>query len=178
MGAIMIRQVADVCRIAKSVLGGGSVWLLGMAAIMLLQVAGAGAVPGPGAYAAANAAGLPLLQVRQCADGRPCPDYVDAPVPREYPVGYDRDPPPYPPQDHEDCIEDPHAARLYPVRTPPAPYYGDPMREEPCGIRCWYQRLRAGYCGRGCDYYRYRMTAFPEGHLGDGPRRVACRVDR
>ncbi len=26
-----------------------------------------------------------------------------------------------------------------------------------CGIRCWYWRLRHGYCGPGCEYYRYRM---------------------
>jgi hypothetical protein len=26
-----------------------------------------------------------------------------------------------------------------------------------CGIRCWYWRLRHGYCGPGCEYYKYRM---------------------
>lgn len=47
--------------------------------------------------------------------------------------------------------------------------------EEPCGVRCWYARLRAGYCGRGCDYYRFRMTRFPEGPLGQERVHVACR---
>ena len=26
-----------------------------------------------------------------------------------------------------------------------------------CGIRCWYWRLRHGYCGPGCEYYGYRL---------------------
>ncbi len=47
--------------------------------------------------------------------------------------------------------------------------------DEPCGVKCWYWRLRAGYCGRGCDYYRFRMTQFREGPLGPHRVHVACR---
>ena len=79
-----------------------------------------------------------------------------------------------------DCVEEPHAVHTYAVHEPavrdpilrdrPAETY-----EEPCGIRCWYKRLRAGYCGRGCDYYRFRMTQFPSGRLDSDRVRVACR---
>lgn len=34
-----------------------------------------------------------------------------------------------------------------------------------CGIRCWYWRLRKGYCGRGCDYYQFRAYDYPYGQL-------------
>lgn len=43
------------------------------------------------------------------------------------------------------------------------------LRKNPsvCGIRCWYWRLRYGYCGPGCEYYRYRLDrrrGFPDYH--------------
>lgn len=43
------------------------------------------------------------------------------------------------------------------------------LRKNPsvCGIRCWYWRLRYGYCGPGCEYYRYRLNrrlGFPDYH--------------
>ena len=41
-----------------------------------------------------------------------------------------------------------------------------------CGIRCWYWRLRHGYCGPGCEYYRYRMYHF--GKDGYHHPRYAC----
>ncbi|WP_088347426.1 MULTISPECIES: hypothetical protein [Rhodomicrobium] len=184
MGAIKIRHGADVRRAAKSVLGLGAAWLAAIAAIALLAAARADAMPGASAAIGLHReAGLTLARGGPCPDGRPCAEgrYEEAPyeVPRHYPQGWKGDPPPYPPEaeNSDDCVEDPYAARAYPIRTPPAPYPGDPMLEEPCGVRCWWRRLRAGYCGRGCDYYRYRMTAFPEGHLGRHPRRVACRTD-
>lgn len=37
-----------------------------------------------------------------------------------------------------------------------------------CGIRCWYWRLREGYCGRGCDYYQFRAYDYPYGQLKGG----------
>jgi hypothetical protein len=73
-----------------------------------------------------------------------------------------------------DCVEEhrpvvrTHAVHETIVREPET-------YEEPCGIKCWFYRLRAGYCGRGCDYYRFRMTQFPEGWLGGDRVRVACR---
>lgn len=73
--------------------------------------------------------------------------------------------------------------KIAPVRTPypegacPPPYHGArrPHRrngDSPsfgCGIRCWYWRLRHGYCGPGCDYYRYRMH-----HYGKDRSQYAC----
>lgn len=41
-----------------------------------------------------------------------------------------------------------------------------------CGIRCWYWRLRYGYCGPGCEYYRYRMYHY--GKDGYHHPRYAC----
>lgn len=43
-----------------------------------------------------------------------------------------------------------------------------------CGIRCWYWRLRHGYCGPGCEWYRYWAN---ERKSPPGPRhaRHACR---
>jgi hypothetical protein len=42
-----------------------------------------------------------------------------------------------------------------------------------CGIRCWYWRLRHGYCGPGCAYYRFRMYHF-EGKPGQRHPYYAC----
>jgi hypothetical protein len=39
----------------------------------------------------------------------------------------------------------------------PEPYFHDPYRGYGCGVRCWYKRLTSGYCGRGCEYYLYRI---------------------
>ena len=73
-----------------------------------------------------------------------------------------------------DCVEEHSVVRTHTVRDTtinrsPITY------EEPCGVKCWYARLREGYCGRGCDYYRFRMTRFPEGPLNSGRAQVACR---
>jgi hypothetical protein len=48
------------------------------------------------------------------------------------------------------------------------------LRKNPsvCGIRCWYWRLRYGYCGPGCEYYRYRLNrqvGFPDYHRRHSP---------
>lgn len=181
----MIRRLAGLCHRPNQGFGLAAAWLLLL--IALADAGSATAAPGgalaAGAVPVRQAAGALLMPIGLCPDGHPCADYEEAPyeAPRRGPPAWDRKaPPPYPDEayEHDDCIEDRYAARAYAIRTPPPPLYGEPAWEEHCGIRCWYRRLREGYCGRGCDYYRFRMTAFPEGHLGRHPRRVACRVDR
>lgn len=51
------------------------------------------------------------------------------------------------------------------VLPEPEPYHYDPYRGYACGVRCWYKRLTSGYCGRGCEYYLYRI----------GRSRPSCR---
>lgn len=43
-----------------------------------------------------------------------------------------------------------------------------------CGIRCWYWRLRKGYCGRGCDYYQFRSYDYRNGQL-EGTSYADCK---
>lgn len=61
-----------------------------------------------------------------------------------------------------ECEEGYEIVEVHPV---PEPYYYDPRRQYPCGVRCWYHRLTSGYCGRGCEYYLYRL----------GKTRPTCR---
>jgi hypothetical protein len=35
--------------------------------------------------------------------------------------------------------------------------------DEKCGFLCWYRRIRAGYCGHGCDWYRERVSFYGSG---------------
>ena len=37
--------------------------------------------------------------------------------------------------------------------------------DEKCGLQCWYGRIRDGYCGHGCNWYRERVNFY-----GDGDR--------
>lgn len=53
-----------------------------------------------------------------------------------------------------ECEEGYEIVEVYPV---PEPYHSEPYRNERCGVRCWYRRLTSGYCGRGCEYYLYRL---------------------
>jgi hypothetical protein len=78
----------------------------------------------------------------------------------------------------EDCVEqERYAAHSYVPRDRRVTRRLDESVDDDdfCGIRCWYRRLRNGYCGRGCDYYRFRLTEFPEGKLGRRHVQVACR---
>jgi hypothetical protein len=147
-------------------------WLCIIAGLLLVPVGG------PGAYA-----GL-------CADGRPgCPDYQQEPQyalpahanyagaapPRHYePAAQETLPP---------CDEKQYAAysfqrfepKPYEAPEPYHPYDAETVKEW-CGIGCWYRRLTSGYCGRGCDYYFYRLNKFPEGTLPKyNQKKLACR---
>ena len=76
-----------------------------------------------------------------------------------------------------DCVEEHPVVRAHAdaVHETAAIDRSPETYDEPCGVKCWYWRLRAGYCGRGCDYYRFRMTQFREGPLGPHRVHVACR---
>ena len=62
------------------------------------------------------------------------------------------------------CEEDPHIERRRVI----------PDSSGLCGIRCWYWRMRHGYCGPGCEYYRYWANE-RTGHPGPRHPRHACR---
>ncbi len=36
--------------------------------------------------------------------------------------------------------------------------------DENCGVMCWYRRIRAGYCGHGCNVYRERVSFYGNGN--------------
>lgn len=124
--------------------------------------------------ASGPAASLPAAY---CGNGQDCPDDEEpaARPSRPYRVG-----PPV-----EVPCEDAPLPRAYTYRADPPGgyverrrgYVEEEVREESyCGIRCWYRRIRDGHCGRGCDYYMFRLRHFPAGRFGEQhTRRVACR---
>lgn len=62
------------------------------------------------------------------------------------------------PRRYHDCCDGPAPARYYPRYEdcpdgPPCARAQDPLK---CGPICWAKRLRRGYCGHGCIYYRNR----------------------
>ncbi len=184
---------AEICLSVKSILRAGARLMVVSIGFTLLQAGTASALPSGATARLGGDAGygrieMPLVRSGYCPDdGRPCPDdvpprYAEAPA-----NGPDWRPDRhvYPPQDGPDgCPPERYERHAYAgapgePAPPPPPGYGGPPWEEWCGVRCWYRRLRAGYCGRGCDYYRFRMYEFPEGKLGRyGGRRVVCRTDR
>jgi hypothetical protein len=136
-----------------------------------------------------------LIRVGVCSDGSyGCSDHVRRPAPppdghvsrwEPYPYPGRAAEPAYPQDAYElpphieplpPCEPVAYASRGY-VRDalPPREPYMD-YDEDYCGVRCWYRRLKAGYCGRGCDYYSYRLDAYPTGSLRRyGSNRLACR---
>jgi hypothetical protein len=147
---------------------------------MLLTASIALAITGPSYALSTGAAAIvrqdgALLKAGFCPhDGRPCadngpPDYDKPAIRRPDRTVYVAPPAPL---QAAACEEEDRVRRAY----APPPYDGRGY-DEWCGIRCWYHRLRAGYCGRGCDYYRFRMFEFPEGPLSRyHGARVACRT--
>ena len=135
-------------------------------ALCLALVLAAGVFSAPGATAApllsqgfGPAAASPLTATGACAEPDDCPTEIDIA-------------PPYPAAGYRD---DPIAREIEKLGPAPAyPCEGDTIvrgrRASPdadaCGIRCWYWRLRHGYCGPGCAYYKYRFHNYPEGKPG------------
>jgi hypothetical protein len=127
-------------------------------------------------------AGPQLLRVGFCPDGSyGCPAYVPPErPPREHVSRWDPAPGPYdhaePVEELPPCDDERYASRAYDKHALPPREHYDRRYDATCGIACWFARLRAGYCGRGCDYYHYRFYEYPEGKLyGHGRRRLACR---
>jgi hypothetical protein len=117
---------------------------------------------------------LQPVRGRPCPE--PCPDCADCdPEIEPYPARPARRAPVY---------DDPIAReieRIEPVADPDCETdsYVERRRTSSdnagmCGIRCWYWRLRNGYCGPGCEYYNYRMFR----HNAPGGSRVARHACR
>ncbi len=148
----------------------GWAWCLALvlaAGVLSSPLASAAPIPAE-TFAAAGAS--PLTPVGACAEPDDCPTEIDIA-------------PPYPAPNYRD---DPIAREIEKLGPPPAYPCEDEKvvhgrRASPdadaCGIRCWYWRLRHGYCGPGCAYYKYRFYSFPEGkpghHAGHHPH-YAC----
>lgn len=110
---------------------------------------------------------LPAGACREnCPDCADCPPEIDMAPPGGPPLAY-APPAPPPPRD------DPIAREI--ERFGPPPIGPCEKRQivtrgkraaqdaDSCGIRCWYWRLRHGYCGPGCEYYRYRLQDYGRG---------------
>ena len=125
------------------------------------------ALPGQALQSWHEWAARPVIRAGLCTeDDEPCPAYEPNPN-KTRPVHARRwEPEPYryeeraviPPK--PDCVEERYAAHTHAVREIAVPRHSEETYEEPCGIRCWYKRLRAGYCGRGCDYYPVLRSGF------------------
>lgn len=172
----MVRPSHSLCRKAVWALRrqGWSVFLTLCATA--IQISAANALTGPVSVSGLETAaqsGPTVPRAAAYCDREPCPD--DEPPSRPYKVG---------PPVEVPCEETP-LPRVYTYRAdPPGGYVErrgyveeEVARDERfCGVRCWYQRIREGHCGRGCDYYMFRLRHFPSGRFGDhGHRRVACR---
>jgi hypothetical protein len=181
---MVIRNKVGICRFWRHVAGPARQVVCWMLCALSLSAGAALAVPqaAPGVALSswkALAAGL-VISAGFCEEGGPCPAYEPGP----YAAGpvharrWEPAPEPYveehtPVPAKPDCIEERYAAHPYAGGRPTVPLHSEDY-DESCGIKCWYRKLRDGYCGRGCDYYRFRMTQFREGRLGGGVH-VACR---
>lgn len=108
----------------------------------------------PEAIAAAEAQnGARYSPVGYCEEGYECGEQVIVEEDVPYDKGwYAR------PERREHYVETECEKNYEVVEVPvPEPYSYDPYRDFRCGVRCWYKRLTSGYCGRGCEYYLYRI---------------------
>jgi hypothetical protein len=148
---------------------------LGLA--LLLGVAAQGEPSGAaplGIPAIARGAPAPLAMPAagcrpDCQDCDDCTPEIEVAPPAPPPLAYAPPAPPPPP-------DDPIAREIQRFGPPPI---GPCERRQivtrgrratpdadACGIRCWYWRLRHGYCGPGCEYYRYRLHEYGRGRPG------------
>lgn len=111
----------------------------------------------------------PLLRVSACKED--CPDCTDCvteidivphgEIEKEWndPIGHElkKLAPIAAPSPEGACPPPYHVERRHHRRDGDSASFG-------CGIRCWYWRLRHGYCGPGCNYYRYRMHHYEKGY--------------
>ena len=182
---MVIRDNAEIRRFWRKIANAGRQALALMVCAVSLSAGGAFAAPyaqpGEAFRSWDEWAARPVIKAGLCGDGvEPCPAYEPRPYAR--PAHARRwEPEPYIHDDRRviiekpDCAEEPHLVQTHVVRETVLPHPPAELDDDVCGIKCWYKRLRAGYCGRGCDYYRFRMTQFPEGRLDTDRVRVACR---
>jgi hypothetical protein len=191
----MVWQFRTKARKVQSVFAWRGVCLVLAACLAMIEAGQAHAVTHGSVNAAFSHAqtGQDLIRVGVCSDGSyGCSDHPRRPAPP--PDGHVSrwEPYPGPPVEPYYTTDEyelpPHIEPLPPCEPveyashgyvrdalpPREPYIG--YDEDYCGVRCWYRRLKAGYCGRGCDYYNYRLHAYQPGSLRRyGPNRFACR---
>jgi hypothetical protein len=180
---MMIRNDTVLCRFSQTVARAAKLMLAGLICVVGLNSPSASAEPyaqfGPARQARDDWAARPFVRVNGCDQGEPCGGYD--PGPYVHARQWEPEPAPYVHEERPvvriqpDCEEERYAERARVVRQRPRERHSGEVYEEACGIKCWYNRLHAGYCGRGCDYYRFRMTEFREGKLGRDNVRVVCR---
>jgi hypothetical protein len=185
----MVRQSSIIRRVKRFVFHRRAQQFL-LAICLSMGPAGGASAGGPASLIGAagqainSNAGALLLRTGLCADGSyDCPDYPPARARARHDHAYRWAPPPghHEPEGYRDeppCEErkSRYAAHRFVEHVEPPPYLYEGEWDALCGVRCWYKRLRAGYCGRGCDYYRYRLNDHPEGTLyAHRERRLACR---
>lgn len=179
----MIRDNSEIHRIWQKIARSAGQALVWMACAVCFSAGSALAAPhaqpGPAFKSWLAWTARPVIRAGLCAeDGEPCAyrpgPYAGRPVQarRREPEPHVYEPAAGDPR--PDCAERP-VVQTHAVRETITHERSPETYEEPCGVKCWYARLRAGYCGRGCDYYRFRMTQFPEGRLDSDRVQVACR---
>lgn len=185
----MLRHSGIICRMLKSVFRHLGYQFCLAACLVLTAGNEAKAFPSGQSIGAVKPApwrqtGTLLIRAGLCPDGSEgCLDDAQAPqyAPPARPNYLRPDPAPYyeqaRPETLPPCEEKRYAAYAFQPHEPPPhkPYYEEELKG-PCGVRCWYRRLSSGYCGRGCDYYLYRLNKFPESKSGGyRHKRLACR---
>jgi hypothetical protein len=184
--AMVIRDKVGICRFWRGVAGPVRQVLGWMLCVLALNAGAALAAPqaAPGLSLSAwqSFAAGPVISAGFCEeDGGPCPAYEPEPYAAQHVNARRWEPAPEPYVEERtivharpDCVEERYAAHPYAEGRPTVPHSSEEVYDESCGVKCWYRKLRDGYCGRGCDYYRFRMMQFREGRLGGGVH-VACR---
>ncbi len=194
----MIRYSGITGRMIKSVFHRRGYHILLSLGVLFAQISTANAFPGArlagaGADLAAKRVNSLIVLTRYCGNGArggyDCPNEEPPPPPDGQVTYWEPRSGHYddarPPEEVIPCDQAYYPYKAY-AYARPEPEGQRPRRsryeeeyDNSCGVRCWYRKLRHGYCGQGCDYYRFRLKDFPEGSLGDyRRRRVACRVDR
>jgi hypothetical protein len=183
---MMIRNKVGICRFWRGVAGSARQVLCWMLCVLSLSAGAAWAAPQATPGLAVSSwqvlAARPVISAGFCEDdGGPCPAYDPGPYAAQPHRARRWEPAPEPSVEERtivhakpDCVEEHYAAHPYAGGRPTVPPHSEEVYDESCGVKCWYRKLRDGYCGRGCDYYRFRMTEFREGRLGGGVH-VACR---
>jgi hypothetical protein len=175
---------ADSGRILAARIRAAAARLMLAGLLAVSSAAAAFAFQGASGLSEPNYRGAPLVRAGLCPQGEPCKVHQEPSYephkgrprdwrPAAHGVAYETEPPTV--YIEEECAEERPRARRYVAHPPPV--YEGPGWHEYCGIRCWYRRLREGYCGRGCEYYFFRLTEFPEGKLSRyRQRRAACKT--